>query len=204
MLRRSHLGCAAGRRGTITGRRTSARSPWRRATASCLIDPIDPPARLRRPTTCSSPSTGTGAARASSARSTSGRRRARTQPLKRGIEVTDPFRAGDELPGGIQRLSDRARRRGRLLAARPACGRRRRRAARRRREAAPYGRTAAPLSRALARARRHTRSCAETLRPLLDLPVERVLVSHGIPILGGGKHALAAVVGVTRLARLLI
>jgi hypothetical protein len=32
-----------------------------------------------------------------------------------------------------------------------------------------------------------------TLRPLLDLPVERVLVSHGDPILSGGQHALAAV-----------
>jgi hypothetical protein len=33
----------------------------------------------------------------------------------------------------------------------------------------------------------------ETLRPLLDLPIERVLVSHGIPVIDGGKHALAAV-----------
>ena len=32
----------------------------------------------------------------------------------------------------------------------------------------------------------------KTLRPLLDLPVERVLVSHGALILGGGKRALAA------------
>jgi hypothetical protein len=31
-----------------------------------------------------------------------------------------------------------------------------------------------------------------TLRPLLDLPVESVLVSHGVPVLSGGKHALAA------------
>jgi hypothetical protein len=30
-----------------------------------------------------------------------------------------------------------------------------------------------------------------TLRPLLDLPVESVLVSHGVPILSGGKPALA-------------
>jgi glyoxylase-like metal-dependent hydrolase (beta-lactamase superfamily II) len=30
-----------------------------------------------------------------------------------------------------------------------------------------------------------------TLRPLLDLPVERVLVSHGEPVLTGGKAALA-------------
>jgi hypothetical protein len=31
------------------------------------------------------------------------------------------------------------------------------------------------------------------LRPLLDLPVEHVLVSHGAPVLGGGKAALERV-----------
>ena len=33
------------------------------------------------------------------------------------------------------------------------------------------------------------------LRPLLDLPVERVLVSHGEPVLAGGRAALAQVLG---------
>jgi glyoxylase-like metal-dependent hydrolase (beta-lactamase superfamily II) len=33
-----------------------------------------------------------------------------------------------------------------------------------------------------------------SLRPLLELPVQRVLVSHGKPILRGGKKALAAVI----------
>ena len=32
-----------------------------------------------------------------------------------------------------------------------------------------------------------------SLRPLLDLPVERVLVSHGLPVLKDGKRALARV-----------
>lgn len=32
-----------------------------------------------------------------------------------------------------------------------------------------------------------------SLAPLLDLPVERVLVSHGEPVLGGGGRALATV-----------
>ena len=32
---------------------------------------------------------------------------------------------------------------------------------------------------------------AEALRPLLDLPVERVLVSHGEPVLSRGREALA-------------
>jgi hypothetical protein len=35
----------------------------------------------------------------------------------------------------------------------------------------------------------------ETLRPLLDLPVERVLVSHGEPVLAGGGEALARALG---------
>lgn len=33
---------------------------------------------------------------------------------------------------------------------------------------------------------------AEALGPLLELPVERVLVSHGEPVLSGGRDALAA------------
>ena len=33
---------------------------------------------------------------------------------------------------------------------------------------------------------------AESLRPLLELPVERVLVSHGAPVLADGRAALAA------------
>ena len=33
-----------------------------------------------------------------------------------------------------------------------------------------------------------------SLRPLLELPVQRVLVSHGKPLLRGGKKALAAVI----------
>jgi hypothetical protein len=32
---------------------------------------------------------------------------------------------------------------------------------------------------------------AESLRPLLDLPVERILVSHGEPVLSDGRSALA-------------
>ena len=34
---------------------------------------------------------------------------------------------------------------------------------------------------------------SESLRPLLDLPVERVLVSHGEPVLAGGREALARI-----------
>ena len=40
------------------------------------------------------------------------------------------------------------------------------------------------------------RKLAESLRPLLDLPVERVLLSHGEPVLADGKKALAAALDV--------
>jgi glyoxylase-like metal-dependent hydrolase (beta-lactamase superfamily II) len=36
----------------------------------------------------------------------------------------------------------------------------------------------------------------ESLRPLLELPVERVLVSHGEPVLEDGGAALAAALAV--------
>lgn len=35
-----------------------------------------------------------------------------------------------------------------------------------------------------------TAELAAALRPLLDLPIERVLVSHGEPALKGGRAAL--------------
>jgi hypothetical protein len=35
----------------------------------------------------------------------------------------------------------------------------------------------------------------EALRPLLDLPVEMVLVSHGEPVISGGSEALARAIG---------
>jgi len=38
----------------------------------------------------------------------------------------------------------------------------------------------------------------KSLRPLLDLPLERILVSHGDPVLSGAKDALAALVAPQR------
>jgi glyoxylase-like metal-dependent hydrolase (beta-lactamase superfamily II) len=114
------------------------------------------------------------------------------QPLRnRGIGVTDVFRAGDELPGGIQAFQtpraaevvywlpeQRALAVGDVLLGAGAKPR-------------P---TDAPL-----------RLCPErwlgkgthddlraSLRSLLELPVERVLVSHGRPVLSDGRDALAA------------
>jgi glyoxylase-like metal-dependent hydrolase (beta-lactamase superfamily II) len=115
------------------------------------------------------------------------------QPLRnRGIDVTNVFRAGDELPGGIQAFQtpraaevvywlpeQRALAVGDVLLGAGAKPR-------------P---TDAPL-----------RLCPErwlgkgthddlrtSLRPLLELPVECVLVSHGRPVLSDGRAALAAV-----------
>jgi glyoxylase-like metal-dependent hydrolase (beta-lactamase superfamily II) len=114
------------------------------------------------------------------------------QPLRnRGIDVTDVFRASDELPGGIQAFQtpraaevvywlpeQRALAVGDVLLGAGAKPR-------------PTG---APL-----------RLCPErwlgkgthddlraSLRPLLELPVDRVLVSHGRPVLSDGRAVLAA------------
>jgi len=115
------------------------------------------------------------------------------QPLRnRGIGVTDVFRAGDELPGGVRAIQT----------ARAA-------------EVVywlPHQRALAVgdvLLGAGAKPRPtddRLRLCPESwlgkqthddlraaLRPLLGLPVERVLVSHGKPVLDDGKAALAAV-----------
>jgi hypothetical protein len=157
-----------------------------------LIDPIDPPAEVATADHVlvtiywhGRSTGGLGAKRVwASARS--------QRPLNsRGIEVTNPFRAGDELPGGIRAFQtvrsaevvywlpdQRAVVVGDVLLGAGAKPRA----------------TSDPL-----------RLCPErwlgkgthddlrrSLRPLLDLPVERVLVSHGDPILSGGKHALAS------------
>lgn len=117
------------------------------------------------------------------------------RPLRnRGVDVTDPFRAGEELPGGIHALQTarvaevvywlpehRAVAVGDVL----------------------LGAGAKPHATADA-----LRLCPErwlgqashddlrkSLRPLLELPVERVLVSHGAPVLTEGKRALAGVLG---------
>jgi len=106
------------------------------------------------------------------------------QPLRnRGIRVTDVFRAGDELPGGIRAFQ--TARKAEVAYWLPEQG------------AVAVGDVllGSPL-----------RLCPESwlgkqthddlrasLRPALELPVERVLVSHGEPVLRDGHAALAAV-----------
>ena len=39
-----------------------------------------------------------------------------------------------------------------------------------------------------------TKKLVKSLLPLLDLPVERILLAHGAPVLQGGKDVLAALI----------
>jgi hypothetical protein len=158
-----------------------------------FIDPIAPPAGLGRPDHVlvtvywhGRDTGGLGAARVwAPTRS--------ARPLRsRDIAVSDAFRAGDELPGGIQAFAtprvtevvywlpdQRALVVGDVLlgaGAKPAatddvlrlCPER------------WLGSGAHDDLRAM-------------LTPLLELPVQRILVSHGEPVLSGGREALAGV-----------
>ncbi len=157
-----------------------------------LVDPLDPPRGVRRPEhivlTVFFHGRGAGDLRAkrvwAPARSV---RRLRN----RGVDVTDPFEHGDELPGGI-RAFDTARdgeavlwlpRFKSLAAGDVLLGA----GAKPRATSEPLRlcpeRWVAPASREQLRA---------SLRPLLDLPVQRVLVSHGEPVLRAGRRALGA------------
>jgi glyoxylase-like metal-dependent hydrolase (beta-lactamase superfamily II) len=155
-----------------------------------LIDPLDPPRGLGRPKHVLL--TVHWHARSTSARHVWAHRRTVRMLANRGVEVSHPFTAGDSLPGGIQAFET----------ARPG-------------EVVFW----LPRQRALAvgdvllgaGAKPHAtddplRLCPErwlgkathddlraSLAPLLELPVSRVLVSHGKPVLRGGRRALAAV-----------
>jgi glyoxylase-like metal-dependent hydrolase (beta-lactamase superfamily II) len=110
----------------------------------------------------------------------------------RGVRVTDPFEPGDELPGGIECFAtardgevvywvptERALIVGDLLLGAGA---------------KPHA-TDEPLRLCPERwigGKSHDQLRA-SLRPLLELPVEQVLVSHGEPVLAGGRGALATV-----------
>ncbi len=155
-----------------------------------LIDPLDPPRGLGRPKHILL--TVHWHARSTSARHVWAHRRTVRMLANRGVEVSHPFTAGDSLPGGIQAFET----------ARPG-------------EVVFW----LPRQRALAvgdvllgaGAKPHAtddplRLCPErwlgkathddlraSLAPLLELPVSRVLVSHGKPVLRGDRRALAAV-----------
>jgi glyoxylase-like metal-dependent hydrolase (beta-lactamase superfamily II) len=158
-----------------------------------LIDPIAPPSGMRKPDHIlvtvfwHGRSTGDLGAEHVWAPSRS------AQPLRtRGVEVTDAFRQGDELPGGMRAFQtarvaevvywlpdQKALAVGDVLLGAGAKPRA----------------TSEPLrlcpERWLGKAT-HA-DLRESLRPLLELPVQRVLVSHGEPVLRAGKRALEAV-----------
>ena len=158
-----------------------------------LIDPIDPPRGLRKPEHVvltvfwHGRSTGDLAAKQVWAPSRSVRRL-----RNRGVEVTDPFGGDGELPGGIRAIE--TARDGEVVLWLP------------KQRAVAVGdvllgagakprATADPVRLCPARwlGGASLDELRASLRPLLDLPVQRVLVSHGEPVLRAGKRALAAV-----------
>jgi glyoxylase-like metal-dependent hydrolase (beta-lactamase superfamily II) len=108
---------------------------------------------------------------------------------RRTHAITDVYRAGDLLPGGI--VSFATARRGEVVFW------------------LPGHRALVPGDVILGAEAGGVRLCPESwlpagmsheklrasLRPLLELPVERVLVSHGVPVLQNGHAALAALDG---------
>jgi glyoxylase-like metal-dependent hydrolase (beta-lactamase superfamily II) len=156
-----------------------------------LIDPLDPPRGLRRPQHVLL--TVHWHARSTKARHVWAHQRGSRLLANRGVELSHPITPGEPLPGGI-RAFETARRgevvywlpRQRALAVGDVllgAG------------AKPHA-TDDPLrlcpERWLGGGATH-HDLRKSLAPLLELPVVRVLVSHGEPVLRGGGRALAAV-----------
>lgn len=119
---------------------------------------------------------------------------------RRAGTVTDAFRAGDQLPGDLQALpTARAAevvywipRHGALVPGDVLLGEGAKGGGTRR--AGSAGIRLCPESW-LPEGKGHA-ELAASLRPLLELPVERVLVSHGEPVLEHGREALARMLDV--------
>ena len=116
------------------------------------------------------------------------------QPLRnRGIKVTDVFRAADKLPGGIRAFQ--TARSAEVVYWLPEQG------------ALAVGDVLLGAGAKPRATEEPLRLCPErwlgqkthddlraSLRPVLEYPLERVLVSHGEPVLNGGEQALAGLV----------
>lgn len=126
--------------------------------------------------------------------------RGRQAIARRAGGVTDPFTPDDALPGGIRAFASaraaevvywipqhRAVVPGDVLLGEGAKGGGTR-------DAGPTGLRLCPKS--WLPEKTTLGALAESLRPLLDLPVERVLVSHGEPVLRDGHRALSATLAV--------
>jgi glyoxylase-like metal-dependent hydrolase (beta-lactamase superfamily II) len=115
---------------------------------------------------------------------------------RRAGSVSDPFRVGDPLPGGVLAFATaRAAEivywipeHGALVPGDVLLGEGAKAGGTR--SAGPAGLRMCPESW-LPDGKSHA-ELAESLRPLLDLPVERILVSHGEPVLDRAREALAA------------
>jgi hypothetical protein len=162
-----------------------------------LVDPIDPPPEVRKPAhvliTVFWHSRSSGTLEAPHVWAA---KRGLRRLKNRGTEVTDPFEVDDgvALPGGVQAFA--TAREGEvvywlaqyrslavgdvLLGA----------------GAKPHA-TSEPLRLCPERwlgDKKH-RALKKSLQPLLDLPIERILVSHGDPVLKDGKEILAELIG---------
>jgi glyoxylase-like metal-dependent hydrolase (beta-lactamase superfamily II) len=157
-----------------------------------LIDPLEPPRGLRRPDHVLltvfwhyRSTTGVNARVWASARTVKAL-------ANRGVTVTDPVRAGTELPGGV--VAFETARHGELVYWLP------------KQRAVVAGDVLLGAGAKPRATDDPLRLCPErwlgkathddlrrSLQPLLDLPVQRVLVSHGAPVLRAGKRALERV-----------
>jgi glyoxylase-like metal-dependent hydrolase (beta-lactamase superfamily II) len=157
-----------------------------------LIDPLDPPPVLPRPEhvliTVFWHARGASSAGAKQVWAPAD---AAHRLLNRGIEVTDAVRSGDALPGGIE-LFETARG-GEAIYWLPE------------QQALVVGDVLLGASSKPRATSEPLRLCPAawlgdaslddlraSLRPLLDLPIERVVVSHGDPVLADGHAALEA------------
>jgi glyoxylase-like metal-dependent hydrolase (beta-lactamase superfamily II) len=153
-----------------------------------LIDPLDPPRGLQRPKHVLL--TVFFHARSTKAPHVWAHPRAARSLANRGVELTDPVGAGDTLPGGIQAYE--TARPGEVVYWLP------------RQCAVAVGDVLLGAGAKPRATEEPLRLCPErwlgnathddlreSLAPLLDLPVQRVLVSHGEPVLRGGGRALA-------------
>jgi glyoxylase-like metal-dependent hydrolase (beta-lactamase superfamily II) len=160
-----------------------------------LIDPLEPPKELRKPDHVlltvfwHARSAGDLKPKRVWAASRSARRLA-----NRGVKVTDPIPGDTELPGGVRAFE--TARSGEVVFWLPD------------QKAVVVGdvllgagakprATSDPLrlcpERWMGKTTHH--DLRESLRPLLELPVVRVLVAHGEPVLRSGKRALEQVLG---------
>jgi len=157
-----------------------------------LVDPLEPPAELERPAHVLVTVFwhARAAAKLGAPHVWAGAGAARTL-ANRGIALTDPIRPGTELPGGIQAFA--TARRGELVYWLPE-----QRALAVGDVLLGAGAKPRPTDEPLRLCPERWLGAAghddlrESLRPLLELPVSRVLVSHGRPVLRGGARALAA------------